>query len=170
MIDSLTYDLVDHLEKLISQDGETERTRVYLAGVIILGSDSCSVDHSLAQLLWEPEPQKCIQPATWQKKVVTSDRPRATEKAPLFVGGAFPGKLLGVDKSLYEERFRFLLHWGGLLMWILKPAINFSSESRSVFSLFICEESWNVGEGGESGQEKQMLFGKWPISDTGPRV
>lgn len=65
MIDSLTYDLVDHLEKLISQDGETERTRVYLAGVIILGSDSCSsVDHSLAQLLWEPEPQKCIQPAT----------------------------------------------------------------------------------------------------------
>lgn len=55
MIDWLTYDLVDHLEKLISQDGETERTRVYLAGVIILGSDSCSsVDHSLAQLLWEP--------------------------------------------------------------------------------------------------------------------
>lgn len=49
MIDSLTYDLVDHLEKLISQDGETERTRVYLAGVIILGSDSCSVDHSLAR-------------------------------------------------------------------------------------------------------------------------
>lgn len=68
-----------------------------------------------------------------KKKVVTSDRPRATEKAPLFVGGAFPGKLLGVDKSLYEERFRFLLHWGGLLMWILKPAINFSSKSRSVY-------------------------------------